>query len=107
MLSSTENVCEELIHKKAALLAEMAEIDKREKETMRKEAEVAHNAEAAWLAVEKAAKKAAKKGKKRAVEELGTDVGAKGSKPKKRVKTTKAGDDNKSPLETAEVSCER
>ena len=43
MLSSTENVCEELIHKKAALLAEMAELNKKEKEAGRKEVE------AAWL----------------------------------------------------------
>ena len=82
-------------------MAEMAKVNELEKETMRKEVE------AAWLAVEKAARKAAKKGKKHAVEESGVDVGAKGPKPKKTLKMQKAGSDNESPLEAAEVSCKR
>ena len=49
------------------------------------------NAEAAWLAAEKAARKAVKKGKKCVIEELGIDVGAKGPKPKKRVKMIEGG----------------
>ena len=47
------------------------------------------------------------KGKKHAVEESGADVGAEGSKPKKRAKTTEAGDEDDSPVETTEVSCKR
>ena len=40
-----------------------------------------------------------KKGKKHAVEKLGADTGAEGPKPKKRAKTTEAGDEDKSPLD--------
>ena len=35
---------------------------------------------------------------------MGADAGAKGPKPKKQAKTKEAGDDDESPLETAEVS---
>ena len=101
MSSSTKNVHEEIARKKAALVAEMAELARKEKEAMEKEEEAARNAEAAWLAAEKAAKKEVKKGKKRAVEELG----AEGSKPKKRVKTVVVDEEDKSLLETAKVSC--
>ena len=107
MSSSTENICEELIHKKATLLAEMAKVNELEKETMRKEVEVACNADAVWLAVEKAVKKAVKKGKKHAVEESGVNAGAEGPKPKKRVKTREVGSNDESPSETTEVSCKR
>ena len=72
---------------------------------MEKEEEAACNTEAARLAAEKAAKKEVKKGKKRVVEESGANAGAKGSKPKKRVKTVVADEEDK--LETAEVSCKR
>ena len=96
MSSSTINIHKELICQKATLLAEMAKIDRKEKEAARKEAEVARNTEVAWLTAEKVAKKAEKKGKKCAVEELGTNAGAKGSKPKKRAKTTEAGDEDES-----------
>ena len=98
MLSSTENIREEIAKKKAALIAEMAELARKEKEAVEKEEEAARNAEAAWLAAEKAAKKEVKKGKKHAVEESG----AEGSKPKKRVKTVVADE-----IETAKVSCKR
>ena len=74
---------------------------------LRKEAEAAHNVEAAWLAVEKAVRKAAKNGMKHAVEELGVNVGAKGPNPKKRAKTKETGSNDESPLETAKVSCKR
>ena len=103
MSSSTENVREEIAKKKAALVAEMAELARKEKEAVEKEEEAAHNAEAARLAAEKAAKKEVKKGKKRTVEELGADAGAKGSKPKKRAKTVVADKEDK--IETTEVSC--
>ena len=63
MSSSTDNIHEELVWQKIALLAQMAEVERLEQETVRKEAEVACMAEAAWLAAEKAARKAAKKGK--------------------------------------------
>ena len=99
MLSSTENIHEEIARKKAALIAEMAELAHKEKEALEKEEE------AAWLAAEKAAKKEVKKGKKRVVEELGADAGAKGSKPKKRVKTVVADEEDKNLLETTKVSC--
>ena len=88
-------------------MAEMAELDKREKEAARKEVEAVHDAEATWLAAEKAARKATKQGKKWAVEESGANMGAEGPKRKKRVKTIKTGDNNKSPLEATEVSCKR
>ena len=65
---------------------------------MAKEEEAAHNAEAVQLAAEKAAKKEVKKGKKRAVEELGANAGAKGSKPKKRVKAVVVGNEDKNLL---------
>ena len=91
MLSSTKNVHKEPVHKKAALLAEMAKVDELEKETMREEATVACNADAVWLAEEKAARKAVKKGKKHVVEESGANAGAKGPKPKKRVKMIEGG----------------
>ena len=107
MSSSADTVHEEIAKKKAAFEAEMAELARKEKEAVEKEEEVAHNAEAARLAAEKAAKKTEKKGKKCAVEESGAAAGAEGSKPKKRVKTTEAGDEDDSPLETAEVSCKR
>ena len=68
-------------------MAEMAKLARKEKEAVEKEEEAVCNTEAAWLAAEKAAKKTEKKGKKRAVEELGANAGAKGSKPKKRAKT--------------------
>ena len=103
MLSSTENVREEIAKKKAALVAEMAELVRKEKEAAEKEEEVARKAEAARLAAEKAAKKEVKKGKKHVVEESGADAGAKGSKPTKRAKTVVA--DEEDEIETAEVSC--
>ena len=78
-------------------MAEMAELNTKEKEGAKKEAE------AVWLAGEKAVRKDAKKGKLHVVEELG----AEGSKPKKRVKMTEVGDEDESPLETTEVSCKR
>ena len=81
-MSSTENIRKEIAKKKATLVAEMAELAKKEKAAAEKEEEAAHNAEAVQLAAEKAAKKEVKKGKKCAVEELGADAGAKGSKPK-------------------------
>ena len=84
MSLSAENVHEEITRKKAALIAEMAELARKEKEAVEKEEEAARNAEAVWLAAEKAAKKEVKKGKKHAVEELGADAGAEGSKPKKK-----------------------
>ena len=84
MSLSTNNVHEEIAKKKAALMAEMAELARKEKEAVEKEEEAACNAEAAWLAAEKAAKKEVKKGKKHAVEESGANVGAEGSKPKKK-----------------------
>ena len=107
MSSTTDNIREEITKKKATLVAEMAELAKKEKEAVAMEEEAACNVEAARLAAEKAAKKEVKKGKKRVVEESGADAGAEGSKPKKRAKTTKAGDEDDSPLETAEVSCKR
>ena len=57
MLLSTKNVHKELVCQKAALLAEMAEIDRKEKEAVRREAEVACNAEAAWLGSKKGQEK--------------------------------------------------
>ena len=84
-------------------MAEMAKLVRKEKEAAEKEEEAACNAEAAWLAAEKAAKKAEKKGKKHAVEELG----AKGSKPKKRAKMVVVGNEGENLLETTEVSCKR
>ena len=105
MSSSTENVREEIAKKKAALVAEMAKLARKEKEALEKEEEAACNAEAARLAAEKAAKKEVKKGKKRAVEESGADAGTEGSKPKKRAKTVVA--DKEDEIKTAEVSCKR
>ena len=107
MLSSAEIVHEEIARKKAAYKAEMAELTRKEKEAAEKEEEAACNAEAVQLAAEKAAKKEVKKGKKHAVEELGADAGAEGSKPKKRVKTVIAGDEDEDLLETTKVSCKR
>ena len=101
MSSSADTICEEIAKKKAAFEAEMAKLVRKEKEVAEKEEE------AARLAAEKAAKKTEKKGKKHAVEESGADAGAKGSKPKKRVKTVVAGDEDENLLETAEVSCKR
>ena len=106
MLLSAETVRKEIARKKATYEAEMAELTRKE-EAAEKEEEAARNAEAAQLAAEKAARKEVKKGKKHVVEESGADVGAEGSKPKKRAKTTEAGDEDDSPLETAEVSCKR
>ena len=88
-------------------MAEMAELVRKEKEAMEKEEEAVCNAEAVWLAAEKAVRKEAKKGKKCAVEESGADAGADSPKPKKRAKTTEAGDEDDSPLETTKVSCKR
>ena len=105
MSSSTENVHEEFIKKKAALMAEMAELIRKEQEATEKEKEMVCNVEAVWLAAEKAARKEAKKGKKHVVEESGADVGAEGSKPKKRAKTVVAGNEDKNLIETAKVSC--
>ena len=105
MSSSAEIVREVIARKKAAYKAEMAELARKEKEVAEKEEEAARNAEAARLAAEKAARKEVKKGKKRAVEESCADVGAEGSKPKKRAKTIVA--DEEDELETAEVSCKR
>ena len=99
MSSTTDNIHEEIAKKKAALMAEMAELTRKEKEAVEKEEE------AAQLAAEKAAKKEVKKGKKHAVEESGADAGAKGSKPKKRVKTVVADEKDENLLETTEVSC--
>ena len=107
MSSSAEIVREEIARKKAAYEAEMAELARKEKEAAEKEEEAACKAEAAWLAAEKAAKKEVKKGKKRAVEELGADAGAEGSKPKKRAKTVVADEEDESLLETTKVSCKR
>ena len=98
MSSSAEIVCEEIARKKAAYKAEMAELARKEKEAAEKEEE------AVQLAAEKAAKEV-KKGKKHAVEESGADVGAEGSKPKKRAKMVVAGDEDENLLETAKVSC--
>ena len=86
MSLTTDNIHKEIAKKKAALVAEMAELAKKEKEAVEKEEEAARNVEAVWLAAEKAAKKEVKKGKKCAVEESGTDVGAEGSKPIKKSK---------------------
>ena len=83
----------------------MAKLMRKEKEAAEKEEEAVRKAEAVRLAAEKAAKKEVKKGKKCAVEELGADVGAEGSKPTKRVKTVVA--DEEDEIETAEVSCKR
>ena len=94
MSSSAKIICEEITRKKAAYKAEMAELVRKEKEAAEKEEEAAHNMEAVGLAAEKAAKKEAKKGKKCAVEELGADAEAEGSKPKKRVKTVIACDED-------------
>ena len=105
MLSSAETVHEEIARKKAAYETEMAELARKEKEVAEKEEEAVRNAEAARLAAEKAAKKTEKKGKKCAVEESGADAGAEGSKPKKRVKTVVA--DEEDEIETTEVSCKR
>ena len=105
MSSSANIVREEIAKKKAAFKAEMAELARKEKEAAEKEEEAACNAEAVWLAAEKAAKKEVKKGKKHAVEESGANVGAEGSKPKKRAKTVVA--DKEDEIETAEVSCKR
>ena len=91
MSLSAENVCEEIARKKAAYKAEMAELVRKEKEAAEKEEEAACNAEAAWLAAEKAAKKTEKKGKKHVVEELGANVEAEGSKPKKGQRPLKWG----------------
>ena len=107
MSSSTENVHKEIARKKAALVTEMAELARKEKEALEKEEEAARNVEAAWLAAEKAAKKEVKKGKKRAVEESGADAGAKVSKPKKRAKTVVVDEEDESLLETTEVSCKQ
>ena len=66
--------CEELVRKKAALLAEMAEVECLEKEREKMEAKetAAQEAEeAARLAAEKAAKKAARKAEKQKAMELG------------------------------------
>ena len=82
-------------------MAEMAKLIRKEKEATEKEEE------AVQLAAEKAVRKKAKKRKKHVVEELGVNVGADSPKPKKRVKTTEAGGEDDSPLETAEVSCKR
>ena len=101
MLSSAETVREEIARKKAAYEAEMAKLTRKEKEAADKEEE------AARLAAEKAAKKEVKKGKKHAVEESGANVGAEGSKPKKRAEMVVAGDEDKNLLETAKVSCKR
>ena len=84
MSLSTNNVHEEIAKKKAALMAEMAELAKKEKEAVEKEEEAAHNTEAAQLAAEKAVRKEVKKGKKCVVEESGANAGAEGSKPKKK-----------------------
>ena len=105
MSSSAETVRKEIARKKATYKAEMAKLARKEKEAAEKEEEVARNAEAAWLAAEKAARKEVKKGKKRAVEESGADAGAEGSKPKKRVKTVVVDEEDK--IETTEVSCKR
>ena len=105
MLSSAENVCEEIARKKATYEAEMAKLARKEKEAAEKEEEAVCNAEAAQLAAEKAAKKEVKKGKKRVVEESGANAGAEGSKPKKRAKTVVV--DEEDEIETAEVSCKR
>ena len=107
MSLSAENIREEIARKKAALVTEMAELARKEKEAVVKEEEAAHNTEAAQLAAERAAKKEVKKGKKCAVEESGADAGAEGSKPKKRVKTVVADKEDENLLETAEVSCKR
>ena len=82
-------------------MAEMAKLGKKAKEAAKKEEEEVQ------LAAEKAVRKEAKQGEKHAVEESGANVGAEGSKPKKRVKTTEVGDEDESPLETPKVSCKR
>ena len=107
MSLSANTICEEIAKKKAAFEAEMAELTRKEKEVAEKEVEAACNAEAVWLPAEKAAKKTEKKRKKRAVEESGANAGAEGSKPKKRAKTVVADEEDKSLLETAEVSCKQ
>ena len=105
MSSSAEIVREEIARKKATYEAEMAELARKEKEAAEKEEKAVRNTEAARLAAEKAAKKEVKKGKKCTVEESGADVGAEGSKPKKRAKTVVA--DEEDEIETTEVSCKR
>ena len=105
MSLSAETVCKEIARKKATYEAEMAELMRKEKEEVEKEEEVVCNTEAVQLAAEKAARKEVKKGKKCAVEESGADVGAEGSKPKKRAKTVVV--DEEDEIETAEVSCKR
>ena len=75
MLLFTENTCKKLIKKKATLLAEMAELNKKEKEAMRKEVEAVCNAEAAWLAAEKAARKEVMKRKKTCGGGVGSQCG--------------------------------
>ena len=57
MLLSTEDTCKEFIKKKAALMAEMAKLIRKEQEAAEKEKEATHNAEAVQLAAEKAARK--------------------------------------------------
>jgi FKBP-type peptidyl-prolyl cis-trans isomerase len=110
---------EEIAKKKAALAAELYELEQREKEAeemARKEREEAA-ARAARRAARKEAKRAlreAEKGKKRVVEE---DVGeteveegpSERPRPKKRVKTgeTPSGPDGDRSLEGASKACER
>ena len=106
MSSSAETIHKEIAMKKAAYEAEMAELARKEKEAAGKEEEAVCNAEAVWLAAEKAAKKTEKKGKKCVVEELGADAGIEGSKPK-RAKTVVVDEEDENLLETAEVSCKR
>ena len=98
MLSSAEIVHKEIARKKATYEAEMAELVREEEAAVKED-------EAARLAAEKAAKKTEKKGKKHAVEESRADVGAEGSKPKKRAKRVVVGNEDKNLLETVEVSC--
>ena len=94
----------------AKLAAQMAEVERLEKEAERKEAEerAAHEAEAeaACLAAEKAARKAAKKGKKQVMEESGVNAEADGGAARsKQVKMVDAGTEEE--LESAEAPCKR
>ena len=107
MSLSTKNVCKEIAKKKATFKAEMAKLTRKEKEATEKEEEAACNTEAAWLAAKKPVRKEVKKGEKHVVEESGVNAGADSPKSKKRAKTTGAGGEDDSPLETAKVSCKR
>jgi hypothetical protein len=111
MSTPADNAREVLNRKMAELAAQMAEVDRLEKEREKREADEKAareaEAEAARMAAEKAARKAAKKGKKRVVEESGADAEAEtgATKPNKRAKTVDAGAEED--LESAEVPCKR